>query len=162
MGNSYCLSPDKKTVQNELTVINIQEENLEEKKLQTTSNQNANSLVDKKNNKNETHSNLTNLTNQNLYSSQINNKNQSSKKVEMKKIIPVPVSNIANTVVSKNKIVVLNNDVIVSGNEINPEKIYIKKKLLGSGAFGEVWLVHHKDLDRDFAMKIIKKGKKVK
>ena len=80
MGNSYCLSPDKKAVQNELTVINIQEENLEEKKLQTTSNQNANSLVDKKNNKNETHSNLTNLTNQNLYSSQINNKNQSSKK----------------------------------------------------------------------------------
>ena len=159
MGNSYCLSPDKKTVQNELTVINIQEENLEEKKLQTTSNQNANSLVDKKNNKNETHSNLTNLTNQNLYSSQINNKNQSSKKVEIKKIIPVPVSNIANTVVSKNKIVVLNNDVIVSGNEINPEKIYIKKKLLGSGAFGEVWLVHHKDLDRDFAMKIIKKRK---
>ena len=140
-------------------MINIQEENLEEKKLQTTSNQNANSLVDKKNNKNETHSNLTNLTNQNLYSSQINNKNQSSKKVEMKKIIPVPVSNIANTVVSKNKIVVLNNDVIVSGNEINPEKIYIKKKLLGSGAFGEVWLVHHKDLDRDFAMKIIKKRK---
>ena len=159
MGNSYCLSPDKKTVQNVLTVINIQEENLEEKKLQTTSNQNANSLVDKKNNKNETHSNLTNLTNQNLYSSQINNKNQSSKKVEIKKIIPVPVSNIANTVVSKNKIVVLNNDVIVSGNEINPEKIYIKKKLLGSGAFGEVWLVHHKDLDRDFAMKIIKKRK---
>ena len=31
MGNSYCLSPDKKAVQNELTVINIQEENLEEK-----------------------------------------------------------------------------------------------------------------------------------
>ena len=48
MGNSYCLSLDKKTVQKELTVINIKEENLEEKKLQTTSNQNANSLVDKK------------------------------------------------------------------------------------------------------------------
>ncbi len=59
---------------------------------------------------------------------------------------------------SKNQIT-LNNDVIVSGNEINPEKIYLKKKLLGSGAFGEVWLVHHKDLDRDFAMKIIKKRK---
>ena len=73
--------------------------------------------------------------------------------------MPVPVSNIANTVVSKNKIVVLNNDVIVSGNEINPEKIYIKKKLLGSGAFGEVWLVHHIGLDRDFEMKIIKKRK---
>ena len=68
-------------------------------------------------------------------------------------------NNISNTFVSQNKIVVLNNDVIVSGNEVNPEKIYIKKKLLGSGAFGEVWLVHHKDLDRDFAMKIIKKRK---
>ena len=55
--------------------------------------------------------------------------------------------------------ITLNNDVIVSGNEINPEKIYIKTKMLGSGAFGEVWLVRHKDLDREFAMKIIKKRK---
>jgi calcium-dependent protein kinase len=55
--------------------------------------------------------------------------------------------------------ITLNNDVIVSGNEINPEKIYIKKKMLGSGAFGEVWRVYHKELDKDFAMKIIKKRK---
>ena len=60
---------------------------------------------------------------------------------------------------SKKQLLALNNDVIVSGNEVNPEKIYIKKKLLGSGAFGEVWLVYHKDLNRDFAMKIIKKRK---
>jgi len=53
------------------------------------------------------------------------------------------------------KQVALTNDVIVSGNEINPEKIYLKTKMLGSGAFGEVWLVHHKDLDRDFAMKML-------
>ena len=159
MGSSYCLSSDKKTIQNELTVINVHEENLEEKKIPPTSNQYINTLIDKKNNKNETHSNLTNLTNQNGYSS-LNQKNQSNKKIEIKKILPVTISNnMANTVVSKNKLVVLNNDVIVSGNEINPEKIYIKKKLLGSGAFGEVWLAHHKDLDRDFAMKIIKKRK---
>ena len=31
--------------------------------------------------------------------------------------------------------------------------------MLGSGAFGEVWLVRHKNLERDFAMKIIKKRK---
>jgi len=160
MGNSYCLSSDKKTIQNELTVINVHEENLEEKKVPPTSNQYITTLIDKKNNKNETHSNLTNLTNQNQYSSQINQKNHSNNKIEINKILPVPISNnISNTFVSKNKIVVLNNDVIVSGNEVNPEKIYIKKKLLGSGAFGEVWLVHHKDLDRDFAMKIIKKRK---
>ena len=162
MGSSYCLSSDKKTFQNELTVINVHEENLEEKKVPPTSNQYITTLIDKKNNKNETHSNLTNLTNQNQnhYSSQINTKNHSNKKIEINKILPVPITNnISNTFVSQNKIVVLNNDVIVSGNEVNPEKIYIKKKLLGSGAFGEVWLVHHKDLDRDFAMKIIKKRK---
>ena len=79
---------------------------------------------------------------------------------KMKKQIVIFINN--NAVERKNSkknIVALNNDVIVSGNEINPEKIYLKNKLLGSGAFGEVWLVHHKDLDRDLAMKVIKKRK---
>ena len=153
MGNSYCLSSDKKTLQNEITVINIHEDNLEEKKNPPSANNYINKLIDKKNNKNDNHSNLTNLSNK--YASHINQNNQINK-VEIKKIESTVVS---RTVVTKNKIVVLNNDVIVSGNEVNPEKIYIKKKLLGSGAFGEVWLVRHKDLERDFAMKIIKKRK---
>jgi len=155
MGNSYCLSFDKKSLQNELTVINIHEDNLEEKKNPPTNNQHINT---KNNNKNDNHSNLTNLSKENHYASQINanGKNHNNKKVDIKKIIQEPVS---HTVITKNNLVALNNDVIVSGNEVNPEKIYIKKKLLGSGAFGEVWLVHHKDLDRDFAMKIIKKRK---
>ena len=54
----------------------------------------------------------------------------------------------------------LTNDVLISRNEINPEKIYNKIKILGTGAFGEVWLVKHKDLKKDFAMKLIKKKKK--
>ena len=37
--------------------------------------------------------------------------------------------------------------------------MYIKTKMLDNGAFGEVWLAYNKDLDRDFAMKIIKKRK---
>ena len=53
----------------------------------------------------------------------------------------------------------ITNDVLVSRNEINPEKIYNKTKILGTGAFGEVWLVKHKDLKKDFAMKLIKKRK---
>ena len=53
----------------------------------------------------------------------------------------------------------LTNDVLISRNEINPEKIYNKIKILGTGAFGEVWLVKHKDLKKDFAMKLIKKRK---
>ena len=153
MGNSYCLSADKKTLQNELTVINIHDDNLEEKKNQPLANNYINTLIDKKNNKNDNHINLTNLSNK--YISHINHNNQTNN-LEIKKIESTTVS---HTVVTKNKIVVLNNDVIVSGNEVNPEKIYIKKKLLGSGAFGEVWLVRHKDLERDFAMKIIKKRK---
>ena len=145
---------------NELTVINAHEENLEEKKPPPSANQYLNVLMDKKNNnnnnnsnnKNDNHSNITNLTKDNHfgYSSQINN-NKKEKNKNSESIV-------SNTFISKN-VVALNNDVLISGNEVNPEKIYIKKKLLGSGAFGEVWLVRHKDLERDFAMKIIKKRK---
>ena len=53
----------------------------------------------------------------------------------------------------------INSDVLVSRNEINPEKIYNKNRILGTGAFGEVWLVKHKDLQKEFAMKLIKKRK---
>ncbi len=53
----------------------------------------------------------------------------------------------------------INNDVLISRNEINPEKIYHKEQILGNGAFGEVWLVKHKDLGKNFAMKLIKKKK---
>ena len=160
MGSSYCLSSDKKAIQNELTVINAHEENLEEKKPPPSANQYLNVFMDKKNNNNnnnsnnkiDNHSNITNLTKDNHfgYSSQINN-NKKEKNKNSESIV-------SNTFISKN-VVALNNDVLISGNEVNPEKIYIKKKLLGSGAFGEVWLVRHKDLERDFAMKIIKKRK---
>ena len=113
---------------------------------------NNNNNNNNSNNKNDNHSNITNLTKDNHfgYSSQINN-NKKEKNKNSESIV-------SNTFISKN-VVALNNDVLISGNEVNPEKIYIKKKLLGSGAFGEVWLVRHKDLERDFAMKIIKKRK---
>ena len=64
-----------------------------------------------------------------------------------------------STIESKNIInqLALNNDVIISRNETNPDKIYIKKKIMGVGAFGEVWLVTHKELKKNFAMKLIKK-----
>ena len=54
----------------------------------------------------------------------------------------------------------LNNDVIISESNQNPEKIYKKEKLLGVGSFGEVWLVKNILLDKNFAMKIIKKTRR--
>ena len=56
--------------------------------------------------------------------------------------------------------IAINSDVIISRSEVNPELVYKKVKLLGSGGFGEVWLVRNKDLNKEFAMKIIKKTTK--
>ena len=175
MGSSYCLSTDKKTMNNEqLLNVNLYDENLEEKKLPPITNM---EIINKNINTNENHSNntginhLNNITNHsNIIINNINiskkskihkNNNESSHK--LKNYQNGKNNSVINHKSEKNneekKALALNTDVIVSGNEVNPEKIYIKKKMLGSGAFGEVWLVHHKDLDRDFAMKIIKKRK---
>ena len=171
MGSGYCLSTDKKTMQNEQTVnIHVYEEDLEEKKEPPTTNI---EIINKNINTNDNHSNntgmnhLNNLTNpSNIIISNNIQKNNKSKYQKNTEIIVTKKSHQSNKnsivlVDKKNskKQVALTNDVIVSGNEVNPEKIYLKTKVLGSGAFGEVWLVHHKDLDRDFAMKIIKKRK---
>ena len=59
---------------------------------------------------------------------------------------------------SFNQDLVLNNNVIVSESNTNIENNYIKEKRLGEGAFGEVWLVKHKELGTEFALKIIDKG----
>ena len=62
-----------------------------------------------------------------------------------------------STLQSKNTLV-LNNDVIVSDTHQNLETDYQKIKMLGEGSYGEVWLVRHKILGKDFAMKIIEKS----
>ena len=177
MGSSYCLSSDKKTMQNEQTVNinNVYEENLEEKKDPPMTNM---EIINKNINTNDNHSNntginhLNNLNNPTNINIIIGNNIQTHKKQknnhkENTEIIVQPKrshksnknSLIDEPKKNNKKQVAITNDVIVSGNEVNPEKIYIKTKELGSGAFGEVWLVKHKDLDRDFAMKIIKKRK---
>ena len=64
---------------------------------------------------------------------------------------------IPNTTRSPIPAVALSNDVFISRNDVNPEFIYKKIKKLGIGGFGEVWLVKHKDLNSEYAMKIINK-----
>ena len=172
MGSSYCLSADQKTLPNETINIQVCEEVIEEKKDPPMTNID---LINKNIITNETHSNNTGINHLNQTNPSniiiVNNIQKITKNNHKKhsEIIPQskPKSHLNNNknndestdkVIDK-KQVLLTNDVIVSGNEINPEKIYLKTKVLGNGAFGEVWLVRHKDLERDFAMKIIKKRK---
>ena len=158
----YCFNSDKKVLNSE-QILNVQLYENEQNKTPITNieiinkniiNDNCSNNTHKNNYNNNNHINNTNI----IISNNILNKRFSDKKL------------IRNHESTKNSIfsfdgrnsrgqITLNNDVIVSGNEINPEKIYIKKKMLGSGAFGEVWRVYHKELDKDFAMKIIKKRK---
>ena len=178
MGNTYCLSADGKCMQNDQTInVQICEEDIEEKKIpqinnlesinnviNTTDGYSNNNTITNHLNNQTNHSNLIVINNlqTNKNPKKNNGKRNSKRKSQTSGINgknndknneqPLEKTNLK-------QIIALNNDVIVSGNEVNPEKIYIKTKLLGSGAFGEVWLVHHKDLERDFAMKIIKKRK---
>ena len=157
----YCFNSDKKVINSDQILSNIIVEN-DQNKSPITNVEIINKNIMNDNYSNNTHKNNYN-NNQTNNSNLIVSNNIKNKIISEKKQVNNHEST-KNTVLSagkrnsKNQIT-LNNDVIVSGNEINPEKIYIKTKMLGSGAFGEVWLVHHKDLDRDFAMKIIKKRK---
>ena len=65
---------------------------------------------------------------------------------------------VEKTDLQKQDTLVLNNDVIVSDTHQDPETIYEKVKALGEGAFGQVWLVRHKILGKNYAMKIIEKS----
>jgi calcium-dependent protein kinase len=58
----------------------------------------------------------------------------------------------------KNTALILNNDVIVTDSGTNPEEVYQKIKPIGEGSFGEVWQVRHKQLGKNFAMKIMQKS----
>ena len=176
MGNSYCLNTEQCSQNDQTINAQICEEYIEEKKLpQTTNmdvtNKNINTADGYSSNIVKNHLNNTSNYSKPIMSNNISkNKGNQKKNNKIKNEDNLNSKNNENSKNNNNnkseiknnqkQIVALNNDVIVSGNEINPEKIYIKTKLLGNGAFGEVWLVHHKDLDRDFAMKIIKKRKK--
>ena len=54
-------------------------------------------------------------------------------------------------------LVTLDSKVLVGKGSSDPNQIYIRKKILGRGSFGTVYLVKHKYLTRYFAMKVIKK-----
>ena len=119
MGSSYCLSTDKKTMQNEQTInIRICEENLEEKKLPPTSNI---EIINKNINTNDNLSNntginhLNNLTNHsNIIMTNIiskNTKNNQNKKTNTEINISKSKYKLNNTNIDK-----------FNNNDIKPEK----------------------------------------
>ena len=155
----YCFNSDKKVINSE-QILNVQLFENEQNKSPITNIEIINKNINNDNYSNNTRKNNYNQVNNTniIIANNIQNKRYSDKKlIHHRESTKNSVFSFDNKN-SKGQIT-LNNDVIVSGNEINPEKIYIKKKMLGNGAFGEVWRVYHKDLNRDFAMKIIKKKK---
>ena len=54
-------------------------------------------------------------------------------------------------------LVLIDENVIVSKGVKNPREIYIREKALGQGSFGTVYLVKHIQLQRYYAMKVIRK-----
>ena len=56
------------------------------------------------------------------------------------------------------QVVTLESKVFIAKGNNDPNKLYIKKKILGRGSFGIVYLVKQRYLSRYFAMKVIKKS----
>ena len=57
-------------------------------------------------------------------------------------------------------LVALDPNIFVTKGITNPREIYLREKALGQGSFGTVYLVKHLQLQRYFAMKVIKKKTK--
>ena len=57
-------------------------------------------------------------------------------------------------------VVAIDPNIIVSKGITNPREIYLREKALGQGSFGTVYLVKHLQLQRYYAMKVIKKKTK--
>ncbi len=66
--------------------------------------------------------------------------------------------NIKNEKKEEKLMVTLDSKVLVGKGSSDPNQIYIRKKILGRGSFGIVYLVKHKFLNRYFAMKVIRKS----
>jgi len=131
----------------------------------------ANTKIDTdKNSTKETDKNTNNKeaqsTDNNLPKGQdINNNNNSSKQKDDDKSDDGKENKNVENIQKQNEeklLVTLDSRVIVGKGSTDPNQLYIRKKILGRGSFGTVYLVKQKELSRYFAMKVIKKTSKNK
>ena len=122
----------------EKKIIKANTKNDEEKLSTKELNKNKN-----KNDKNE-NNDKDNKENKNLDENKENKENNNSENIQKQN--------------DDKLIVALDSKVIVAKGSSDPNKLYIRQKILGRGSFGTVYLVKHKYLSRYFAMKVIKKS----
>ena len=96
---------------------------------------------------------------------QVTDNNKDSKQKESNKPDEEKENNNKENIPEKNEeklLVTLDSKVFVGKGSTDPNHLYIRKKILGRGSFGIVYLVKQKELSRYFAMKVIKKISKEK
>ena len=156
MGVIICdKNKDKKTIQ-----INTKIDTEKTSTKETDKNNNNNS----NNNINDNSNNNNNANNSNNNKDALLEKDKASKKENQTK------NNIDVEKEDQNKnqenipekkedklIVTLDSKVFVAKGSNDPSTLYIRKKMLGHGSYGTVYLVKQKELSRYFAMKVIRK-----
>jgi len=111
-----------------------------------------------KSNKHDVENNSTNETEKNNNNNNINanlplREQPTNDKLEIKE-----ENNALKEGSDDKQVVTLDSKVFIAKGNNDPNKLYIKKKILGRGSFGIVYLVKQRYLSRYFAMKVIKKS----
>jgi len=111
-----------------------------------------------KSNKHDVENNSTNETEKNNNNNNINTNLLLREQPTNEKLDIKEENNTIKEGSDDKQVVTLDSKVFIAKGNNDPNKLYIKKKILGRGSFGIVYLVKQRYLSRYFAMKVIKKS----